>query len=208
MPDYYSDNDMGSISVSQSSAQIAIPAITMSPCLTHPVPHELFTAKADADTCKSTTNWSTNIVLHKNCRPRKPCTIHVRRGVISNLQVRRKQWNICPKHSDGLSVFQHKVRHHLSSMTFRLSDFAAGHFDPQVQSFLTNIEPFPAHMGHCLLCGPPRRYVRTWRCVRMSAAFCIPLIAKSAEPGVWTNPVARHPFFCNMLTKRLSRAST
>ena len=45
------------------------------------------------------------------------------------------------------------------SMSFHLSDFLSGHFDPELQTALKDIEAFPAHLAHCMLSGPPRRYV-------------------------------------------------
>ncbi|DBB17455.1 TPA: hypothetical protein ACH3X3_014482 [Trebouxia sp. C0006] len=42
------------------------------------------------------------------------------------------------------------------SMSFHLSDFLSGHFDPELQTALKDIEAFPAHLTHCMLSGPPR----------------------------------------------------
>ncbi len=44
-------------------------------------------------------------------------------------------------------------------MSFHLSDFLSGDFDPELQTALKDIEAFPAHLTHCMLSGPPRRYV-------------------------------------------------
>ncbi len=44
-------------------------------------------------------------------------------------------------------------------MSFRLSDFLSGDFDPELQTALKDIEAFPAHLTHCMLSGPPRRCV-------------------------------------------------
>ncbi len=44
-------------------------------------------------------------------------------------------------------------------MSFHLSDFLFGDFDPELQTALKDIEAFPAHLTHCILSGPPRRYM-------------------------------------------------
>ena len=44
-------------------------------------------------------------------------------------------------------------------MSFCLSDFLSGDFDPELQTALKDIEAFPAHLTHCMLSGPPRRCV-------------------------------------------------